>query len=278
MQILVVDDDPHLADLLAEFLRGAGHTVDVVADGREALDRLRPGGYDVAFVDYELPGLSGIDLLRAARDRVPDTALVLMSRYTNVDVAMEAMKSGAVDFVAKPLEPAALDRVLESIRRETRATTEGARAGEEPQEAVGGPAVRAAFLTNRAGLLLASRVVPGERTVDEDLFGATLDVIQNFMRVSFPGPRGGSLKAIRQGDRTLVLEPGEEAFLAVLVRGEETEDLRRAMRAALRDFERENRGRFEEAVVDAEDFSGRDELLDRVMTAGPGSQAKPKRS
>ena len=69
MRILVVDDDAQLADLLAEFLRGAGHAVDVAADGREALRRLQPGAYDLAFIDHQMPGLSGLDLLRAARER-----------------------------------------------------------------------------------------------------------------------------------------------------------------------------------------------------------------
>ena len=278
MRILVVDDDAQLADLLAEFLRGEGHAVDVAADGREALRRLQPGAYDLAFIDHQMPGLSGLDLLRAARERVPETALVLMTGLPSVDVAVQAIKSGARDFVPKPLEPAALDRVLESVRRQARAPDAAPETHEAPLES-DGPAVRAAFLTNRGGLLLASRVVPGERMMDQDLFGATLDVIQNFMRVSFPALRGGFLKSIRQGNRTLLLEPGEEAFLTVLVRGEETDELRKAMRSALRDFEIRNRGRFEAGVVDADEFLGTDEVLARVMKTAPGgSQPKPKRT
>lgn len=278
MRILVVDDDPQLAELLAEFLRDEGHAVDMVTDGREALGRLQPATYDVAFIDYAMPGLSGMDLLRAARERVPDTALVLMTGFTSVHVAVEAIKSGARDFVAKPLEPAALDRVLKSVRRETRAPAVESETSAVSAEAGRGPEVRAAFLTNRGGLLLASRVVPGERMVDRDLFGATLDVIQNFMRVSFPSLRGGSLRSIRQGNRTLLLEPGEESLLTILVRGEETDDLRRAMRSALRDFEAQNRGRFDSGVVNAEDFLGTEDLLSRVMAAPDRSQAKTKRT
>jgi len=262
-----VDDDPQLREILAEFLRDQGHSVDVADDGRGALQRLRPGAYDVAFVDYAMPGMSGLDLLRAARERVPDTALVMMTGFTSVDVAVEAIRSGASEFMAKPLEPAALDRVLESVKRATRTHEPPQETPADRGEPLPGPQVRAVFLTDRAGLLLASRVAPGERMVDRDLFGATLDVIQNFMRTSFPALRGGWLKTIRQGDRTLVLEPGEESLLTVLIQGDETEDLRAAMRSALRDFETQNRGRFRSAPVYPEDFRGTEELLSRLAAA-----------
>lgn len=276
MHILVADDDALLRQLLTEFLQEHGHTVDVAKDGPEALERLRTGAYQVAFLDFMMPGLSGMEVLRAAHDAVPDTACVMMTGYTSVTTAVEAIKAGASDFVAKPLEPDALDRVLENVKTAAQAReARGVRPAEKPSPTQS--EVRAAFLTDRAGLLLASRVVPEERMVDGDLFGATLDVIQNFMRTSFPALQGRWLKSIRQGNCTLVLEPGDEALLTVLVRGQETEALHRRMRNLLRDFEDRNRGRMQSGLVHMEDIRGADELLTRLVARGRPHTARPPR-
>ena len=270
MRILVADDDPQTRELIAEFLREQGHVVDVAADGMGALDRLRSGTYEVAFLDYLMPGMSGMEVVRAARDDAPGTACIMVTGLADVQTAVEAMRSGASNFVAKPIEPDAIDRVLESVKHEAR--THGrrpVRRGASQGREVHASSVRAAFLTNRAGLLLASRILPDESMVDQDLFGATLDVIQNFMRISFPALQGRWLKSIRSGDRILVLEPGDRVLLTVLVRGEETEDLHRRMRDALREFEARNEGRFDNAVVDPESFVGTDDIMARLLGPSP---------
>src|SRR3989304_2438508 len=101
--------------------------------------------------------------------------------------------------------------------------------------------IKAAFLTFDDGTLIGSKVRPGETMVDQDLFSATLDVIQNFMRTSFPGLRGHWLKSITHGDYTLVMERGRRAYLTLVITGLETDQLRRQMRDALLAFEAVNR-------------------------------------
>lgn len=100
--------------------------------------------------------------------------------------------------------------------------------------------IKAAFLTYADGTLLGSQVRPGEQAVDSDLFGSTLDVIQNFMRTSFPTLHGGWLQSITHGDYTLVLERGGSTCLTVVLQGKENDQLRRLMREALRTYERDN--------------------------------------
>ena len=277
MKILIADDDELLRELLAEFLQDHGHSVDLANDGTEALERLRTGAYEVAFLDYAMPGMSGMEVIRAAREAVPQTACVMMTGHTSVTTAVEAIKSGASDFVAKPLEPEAIDRVLESVKTATRAR-EAAGVRSRASGLSRQPEVRAAFLTDHAGLLLASRVDPEEGMVDGDLFSATLDVIQNFMRTSFPVLRGRSLSAIHQGDCTLVLEPGDKALLTVLVRGRETESLRRRMRKVLRDFEVQNEGRLHAGLVHTDSVRGAEELMSRIMVGGDSHSARPPRA
>jgi hypothetical protein len=101
--------------------------------------------------------------------------------------------------------------------------------------------IKAVFLTFEDGTLIGSRTQPGEAMVDQDLFGATLDVIQNFMRTSFPILRGKSLSSITHGTYTLVLERARYAYITVVLKGQETDQLRRQMRDLLLDFEERNR-------------------------------------
>ena len=79
MKILVADD-PETRKLIAEFLREQGHLVDAATDGVDALDRLWTGAYDVAFLDYPMPGMSGMDVLRAARARAPRARVTTEAR------------------------------------------------------------------------------------------------------------------------------------------------------------------------------------------------------
>lgn len=99
--------------------------------------------------------------------------------------------------------------------------------------------IKAAFIIFTDGTLIGAKILPGEKVIDQDLFGATLDVIQNFMRTSFPTLRG-SLSAIKHGDYTLVMERGRYSYLTVILQGEENDQLRRHMRDLLLKYERDN--------------------------------------
>ena len=99
--------------------------------------------------------------------------------------------------------------------------------------------IKAAFLIFSDGTLISSKIRPGEKIIDQDLFGATLDVIQNFMRTSFPGLRG-ALSVIKHGEYTLVMERGKYAYLTVVLQGEENDQLRRHMRDMLLQYEHDN--------------------------------------
>lgn len=101
--------------------------------------------------------------------------------------------------------------------------------------------IKAVFMTYEDGTLIGAKARPGESVIDQDLFGATLDVIQNFMRTSFPILRGKSLSSITHGSYTLVMERARYAYLTVVLEGEETDQLRRQMRDLLLAFEDTNR-------------------------------------
>jgi len=101
--------------------------------------------------------------------------------------------------------------------------------------------IKAVLMTYEDGTLIGSKIRPGEKVIDQDLFGATLDVIQNFMRTSFPILRGKSLTSISHGSYTLIMERGRHTYLTVVLEGEESDQLRRQMRDLLLEFEAFNR-------------------------------------
>lgn len=272
MKVLVAEDDPTLREEVAEVLKAGGHDVQVVADGNEAVRRIEAEPFDLALVDWNMPGKGGGEVLRRAREVRPTMAVIVMTGYGNVDTAVEAMRSGAKDFLQKPFDAVSLEKTIQSIREQLaarRAVQAGGPAGrprrESGQRALVVSSMKAAFLHSKHGLLVASKVRAGEKTGDEDLLVATLNIIQNFMRISFPMLKGKRLRSISQGDLTLVTETGKHLFLTVVIHGEDTRGLRDRMRNALRDFEEQNRelvGRWEGAL---EPPVGADETLSRLL-------------
>jgi len=103
-RILVVDDEPAIVSLLATVLREKGWDVSEAASGTEGIDRLERGRYDVILTDLVMPGDSGIELLRAAKEIHPDVEVILMTGYATADTAIEAMRGGAFHYIVKPLK------------------------------------------------------------------------------------------------------------------------------------------------------------------------------
>jgi len=103
LQVLVVDDEPAIRQILSANLTRAGHAVTLASGGHEALKRLMKGDVDVALCDLNMPDLSGIDVIRQARLLGVDTTFILMTAYSSVDTAIEAMRLGAFDYMIKPV-------------------------------------------------------------------------------------------------------------------------------------------------------------------------------
>ena len=164
-RLLVVEDDPEQRAQLAGFLGTIGVEVRVAATAEEARVALDAGGVDVVLTDLRLPGDGGMELLRWARTRHPGTDFLVMTAYATVDVAVEAMRIGAHDFLTKPLHLDVLEqrlrRVLERrlLDREVRGLRERlAGSGPPPEVVAESPGMRRV-------LELARRVAPADSTV-----------------------------------------------------------------------------------------------------------------
>lgn len=103
-RILIADDHDALRRGLSRALAEAGHEVEEAPNGNAAIERLHEGHFDVVLSDLKMGGSDGLDVLRTAKSLHPSTAVILMTAFGSVTTAVEAMKSGAFDYVQKPFE------------------------------------------------------------------------------------------------------------------------------------------------------------------------------
>ena len=101
--MLVVDDEAVVLTVLREALRRGGYRVTTAASAEEAIDLMHKRRFDLVLTDKNLPGASGLDVLRAARTLNPAPAIVLITGYSSYDSAIEAMDIGAHDYIEKPI-------------------------------------------------------------------------------------------------------------------------------------------------------------------------------
>ncbi len=111
--ILVVDDERGICIAIQRLLTSRGYDVDTVLSGEEALERLAQRHYHLVITDLTLKKLTGMDVLRAVKDRSPETAVIMITAHGSEKIAVEAMKAGATDYVPKPFDNDELELVVE---------------------------------------------------------------------------------------------------------------------------------------------------------------------
>jgi DNA-binding NtrC family response regulator len=114
--LLIVDDDPGQRSLLDSFLRGQGFATVVAESGEQALEILPTQKFSLMISDVRMPGLSGLETLQRARKNFPSLPVLLVTAYTDIREAVSAMRDGAVNYLAKPID---LDELLANVRNAT---------------------------------------------------------------------------------------------------------------------------------------------------------------
>src|SRR5579862_5120877 len=122
--ILVVEDDVSLRRLTQVQLDKLGYQTRIAADVSEALDILRREPVELVISDLHLPSESGMDLLKKVRTEYPETKFVIVTAYGSINTAIEAMKSGAYDYLTKPLHPVELRALVERVFEQQRLAEE----------------------------------------------------------------------------------------------------------------------------------------------------------
>jgi len=112
--VMVVDDEPSVVEVFQEFLSAQGYVLTVATSGEEAVRKLPELRPDIILTDLNLPGLSGLEVMRAAKSVDPEVCVVVVTGYASASTAIDALRQGAYDYVTKPFD---LDDVSQIVER-----------------------------------------------------------------------------------------------------------------------------------------------------------------
>ncbi len=116
--VLVIDDDQFVQTGLEQLLRAHGYKVITAADGQEALERIEREAPDLVLTDLRMPGMDGLEVLRRVKVRFPHMAVILLTGYSTLESAIQAIRHGADDYLLKPCrEKELLERIQAAITR-----------------------------------------------------------------------------------------------------------------------------------------------------------------
>jgi two-component system response regulator AtoC len=114
LRVLVIDDEENMRHMLKMMLNKADYAVESAADGVEGLELLTGSDFDFILCDIKMPRMDGMTFLKEAREKHPDKTFIMMSAYGTIEVAVDAMKEGAYDYISKPFKS---DEVLITLRK-----------------------------------------------------------------------------------------------------------------------------------------------------------------
>jgi two-component system response regulator AtoC len=181
-RVLVVDDEENLRLVVRTFLKREGYEVEVAATGEEALALVETFGPDVILTDVRMPKMGGLELLGTLKAKGIEATVIVMSAYGNVDLALEAMKAGAYDYIQKPFKAEEVVLTLrkaeerESLRRENRALRQEMRKENVFEELLAkSPSMQAIFKTvGKIADYKTTALITGESGVGKELIARAI--------------------------------------------------------------------------------------------------------
>lgn len=111
--ILVVDDEANIRLTLQALLSRAGYQVDIAASGEEALEQLAQRSFDLLLVDLKMPGIDGMQVVAATRERAPDAVIIVLTGHGSLETAVESLRQGVFDYLLKTTDPT---QVVERVK------------------------------------------------------------------------------------------------------------------------------------------------------------------
>jgi two-component system, NtrC family, response regulator PilR len=115
-KILLVDDNVELVEILQEYLKTECDLIEGALTGQEALTKYEAGGHELVITDLNMPGMTGLDLVKAMKALQFRTEFVIITGYASLDSAIEAVKLGAFDYIVKPFKMEELGVVVKNAR------------------------------------------------------------------------------------------------------------------------------------------------------------------
>jgi len=111
--ILVVDDDAQVADLVVDYLNRIGYDAVAAYGGNDGLKRFRDGDFQMVITDMKMPDMKGVELLEEVKAIRSDVIVIIITAYSTIDAAVDAIKLGAFDFISKPFDLEALKEIVD---------------------------------------------------------------------------------------------------------------------------------------------------------------------
>jgi FixJ family two-component response regulator len=114
-RILIIDDEPHIRRMLRLTLEARGFQVGEASDGRHGLEEFGDGsGWDAVLLDQKMPGMDGLETLTHLKKRSPSARVIMITAFASIELAVDAMKLGATDFIRKPMTPQTVRNAVEA--------------------------------------------------------------------------------------------------------------------------------------------------------------------
>nr|WP_300004169.1 response regulator [Tissierella sp.] len=114
-RILIVDDEKNIRMTLKHCLLEQNYKIDEAVNGDEGLKKILDENFDLVLLDINMPGLTGMEVLKAAREKGNNVDVIMMTAYGTIDRAVDAMKLGAIDFISKPFTPDDIRRIVNDV-------------------------------------------------------------------------------------------------------------------------------------------------------------------
>ncbi len=250
--VLVVDDEPMFRDLLTETLSRMGIGVEAVESGEKAVERVGAERYDLIISDMRMPGISGIEVLKAAKERSPSTEVIMITAYGTIENAVEAMKIGAYDYITKEPHIDHIELVVRKALEHQRLKSENL------------------VLRREIDGLYGLDNIVGKSTRMKEIFETILSVADSDATVFVQGPSGTGKEMIAKAlhfNSSRRDKPFIKTNCAALPEGIMESELFGHEKGAFTGAIRSRKGRFEAA-------HGGTLLLDEVSEMSPALQAK----
>ena len=289
-KILIVDDDPDIREVIRDRLKAMRFEVLEASDGIGALAKLREDSPSITLLDLQMPKKGGLEVLKAVREEGLETTTIVITAYGTIDKAVEAMRSGAYDFLTKPFSPGHLEVVIgkalerEGLRRENLLLSAEVKGRDQP--IIGhSPLIRSAVeLVKRAAASHSTILLLGETGTGKEVFARAIHqwsprrdkpfVVVNCVALSeelleselFGHERGAFTSAHRMKQGKLELADGGTAFL------DEIGDLKPRLQAkllrVLQEHEFERVGGTKPIRVDLRFVAATNRRLDKAIREG----------
>ncbi|BBO85660.1 acetoacetate metabolism regulatory protein AtoC [Desulfosarcina ovata subsp. sediminis] len=182
--ILIIDDEENMRHMLQTMLRRYGYLIETAENGAQGLEKIGQRPFDFVLCDIKMPRMDGMAFLKASREHLQNTTVIMMSAYGSIDLAIEAMKLGAYDFISKPFKNEEIRLTLKKAEERERLKSENLQLKDKIQ---------------RIGGDLSFGNMVGKSQAMQQVFSMALKVARFDSTVLITGESGSGKELIAQG-------------------------------------------------------------------------------